>query len=924
MSSIENALSPHAPSPHALFSAVQRIAQAMASLTATVHPTKVLVLAPFGQLLPLLQAQWTQSGGDGFAPRFETTRSWACGLLGGGAEQLDLSADDFRFDVALDNLTARSLLERASLGALQDELLPRLLQAASTLAPLAAAVQPTERMAWLADKAQALVPPSSLSAPDNGNVLRYEAAVAQIALAWVAASSYATDLLWQTRVLDAPDYLIVLNGFQRDPLAHALITQRTKQCTKPSAHWALFDAADAVPNASASAFAVYRAQDFEQEALWAASCVLHQLQARDERSVSHPVALIATDRSLTRRIRAMLDSSGVTVRDETGWTLSTSRMAASVLTALNAAAWNARSDAVLDWLKNAPAYAGLGPNPGLGSVASAHVAAMEALLRQSRCNLWRERLVPPAQTELVAFDHAVQTQLDALQAPRTWQQWQASAVAHLRACGQWDALLADTAGQALVKALHWDESAQAQLAPWPLAQRRLGLDAYTAWVRQTLEAASFVPPASASPQVVILPLPQLLTRAFFALVVPGCDEQRLSASPDPTGPWTPPERLALGLPSREQLAAAQRTAWAHAMGYDRIDVLWRHADSGGESLLPSPLLSSATPTPSTPTPLTPTPSTPQGGPVASSISPAAPTVSRSISFNPTPAPMPRGDRLPVKRLSQSAYADLRSCPYRFFATQQLGLRAHNELDAELEKRDFGDWLHEVLKDFHEGPASTAAPSPQRDWLDACAAQVTKRRQFSAAEFLPYQAGWPALRDQYLTWWSQHRGAKQGRDQGTDPSLGARFESAEVWQEVGLGTVTLIGRLDRIDSTPPPPDAGPTDPRPVLVIDYKTESPATTDKRLKDPLEDLQLAFYAALLPHDNLRAAYLNVSDRDGTVMYEPTDIVATRDTLIEGILDDMQRIAGGATLAALGEGAACDYCATRGLCRKDFWNETA
>jgi ATP-dependent helicase/nuclease subunit B len=78
------------------------------------------------------------------------------------------------------------------------------------------------------------------------------------------------------------------------------------------------------------------------------------------------------------------------------------------------------------------------------------------------------------------------------------------------------------------------------------------------------------------------------------------------------------------------------------------------------------------------------------------------------------------------------------------------------------------------------------------------------------------------------------------------------------------------------------------------------------------------------LPHDSLRAAYLNVNDRDGTKMYEPADIVATRDTLIEGILDDMQRIAGGATLAALGEGAACDYCAARGLCRKDFWELSA
>ena len=32
-------------------------------------------------------------------------------------------------------------------------------------------------------------------------------------------------------------------------------------------------------------------------------------------------------------------------------------------------------------------------------------------------------------------------------------------------------------------------------------------------------------------------------------------------------------------------------------------------------------------------------------------------------------------------------------------------------------------------------------------------------------------------------------------------------------------------------------------------------------------------------------------------------------------------RIARGAALPALGEGKACDYCAARGLCRKDFWS---
>jgi ATP-dependent helicase/nuclease subunit B len=122
---------------------------------------------------------------------------------------------------------------------------------------------------------------------------------------------------------------------------------------------------------------------------------------------------------------------------------------------------------------------------------------------------------------------------------------------------------------------------------------------------------------------------------------------------------------------------------------------------------------------------------------------------------------------------------------------------------------------------------------------------------------------------------------------------------------------LVGRIDRIDRFP---DGT------AMVLDYKTEPSAKTKNRTKDPLEDTQIAFYAALLPDDVLRGAYLNVGERDGTVLSEQTHIVQARDSLIEGIVSDMGRIAEGTPLPALGEGVACDFCLARGLCRKDFW----
>ena len=145
------------------------------------------------------------------------------------------------------------------------------------------------------------------------------------------------------------------------------------------------------------------------------------------------------------------------------------------------------------------------------------------------------------------------------------------------------------------------------------------------------------------------------------------------------------------------------------------------------------------------------------------------------------------------------------------------------------------------------------------------------------------------------------------------ATGAAFHSSEVSLKQPLGDFTLVGRIDRMDRMP---DGS------VLLLDYKTESGGKTKQRVKEPLEDTQLAFYAALLPEDTLRAAYVNVGERDGTEMSEQPDIVAARDALIEGMVSDVQRIRAGAAMPALGEGAVCDFCQARGMCRKDFWHD--
>ena len=811
------------------------------------HPARTVVLLPYFQLMPLARNLWAEQVPNGFAPRFETTMTWSA------ATGFAPAPDDLAFDMGRDLLTARALLERAGLGARGDLLAGRVVEAAWQVAGVAAAVPPSRRAAWVAKTRGGIA--AALDAP----ALALEQAVAAIALEWAAASAYAGDALIEGGDLAAAlDLLVVLQGLRVEPLAEALVSRLgDKAVSLPL---------DAV--APRGKIRLHQAADPSDEAERAAACVLRHLQAGRV-----PVALAAIDRLLTRRIRALLDVRGVALRDETGWKLSTTRAAAHAMAALRACAWNASGDAVIDWLKNSPA------------IPSYLVLAMERRVRQAGLREWRS--LQPADLEngpkLQALLQEVNTRREGLQRARTLPQWLAALRGVLRSTGQWAGLERDAAGARLIAALRLDESAEAQLLQLPQAARRFSLAGFTAWVNDTLEDASFVPESCAGEQVVILPFNQLLGRPFAALVMPGCDELRLVAAPEPPGTWTAAQRQCLGLPSREALEAEVRAGWSHALRTPSCDLLWRRSDEGGEPLLPSTLV--------------------QALQLEDAPQPAEdPAEPREIEARPTSRPLAVGQALAVQRLSASAYEDLRRCPYRFFALRQLGLQESDEIDTEIDKRDFGNWLHQVLRVFHQSLAAGAEPpGPGRvRLLEAAADEVTLAQRLEPGEFLPFAAAWPQVRDGYLAWLARHEAHER-----------AAFEQAESEHEVQLGRVKLLGRIDRIDRLP--------DGRP-MVMDYKTEPRAVSVERVGLPGEDTQLAFYAALLNDDTLRAAYVNIGERGKTETVEQPAVVEARDLLVDGILEDLARIERGATLAALGEGKACEFCSARGLCRRDFW----
>jgi ATP-dependent helicase/nuclease subunit B len=107
-----------------------------------------------------------------------------------------------------------------------------------------------------------------------------------------------------------------------------------------------------------------------------------------------------------------------------------------------------------------------------------------------------------------------------------------------------------------------------------------------------------------------------------------------------------------------------------------------------------------------------------------------------------------------------------------------------------------------------------------------------------------------------------------------------------------------------------------------LIDYKTGNAAGLKDKLRQPLEDTQLAFYAALMQPETehpIHASYLALGRKIESLPHPHVEDSAS--ALVAGVGDDLARIRRGAGLPALGEVPTCDFCEARGLCRRDHWS---
>jgi ATP-dependent helicase/nuclease subunit B len=595
------------------------------------------------------------------------------------------------------------------------------------------------------------------------------------------------------------------------------------------------------------------------------------------------VALVTLDRAVARRVRAHLDRAGVLVADETGWRLSASAAASRLMALVQAAEappGAARQDALLAWLKCTHEGAQFPMPRGL-------------LALESHWRGLKTRLPPDVQAAAQACEREALKRLAPLQAPGP------------APLADWLQRLAQADGDggpqgddpAVRRALRWDEDDPAWTA---LAEGvTLTLAEFRDWVDQALEAAVLEPARPSAAPVVFTPLARAVGRPFAQVIVPGADDRQLSGPTRPLGLWTEAQRRALGLEDRQTALQRQRLALAQLLRHPAVSLLRRREDLQG--------------------PCGPSPWVLWMASEAQSAGLALPTeVDWTRPVHPEPSqtvlpPLPTAPGHLPQALSASRVEALRNCPYQFFVRVALGLKDAEELEDAADKRDYGTWLHAALEIFHarglDDPTSTFDAGVQQ--LRAAADEAAARLALEPSALLAYAASADTFWPEYLRWW-------RGRQ-----AAGWRFEAGE-WSVSAecppLAPSRLSGQIDRVDVH--------RDGR-VAVIDFKTGSSDGLKRKLKDPLEDTQLVFYAAMLraqrPHAGpIEALYLALDEPKAPVEVPHPDVETDVEQVLAGLSADLAALRAGAPWPALGQAVVCERCEARGLCRRDHWAEPA
>jgi ATP-dependent helicase/nuclease subunit B len=659
------------------------------------------------------------------------------------------------------------------------------------------------------------------------------------------------------------------------------------------------------------------------------------------------IALIAQDRLVARRVRALLAryGPGLSVQDETGWKLVTTRVAAAVHSWLSIVR-SGNGPSVMDLMAflKSPIFdvayfeASKASDPSAGATINRLSYSRDLLWEIEKRLLTRD--VKAGWTSIIeCFDdqneydidsntdidkanscHAILMALKNLSSAwhgpkKTGKLWAKHLLADLEKLGMLQSLSEDEAGKQLIQCIEKMSAlnqGQFSFQSW--------LALFDLWIDESSYLEKSLPGVA---KITVLPLSGLRLRQFEAVVMVGCDDKQLPSFSDAGLFFSEQLMSALSIKGvQEEFIQQSRDLSQLLVTHQYVSLIWQTQGSGQSENGLSPWLVRLEKNLKLATHST-------------SLLPMSEATEinmpqSQVSWDINQYPMPTS-------VSPSAYKLLRDCPYRFYVNRLLGLRPLEGLEVESDNSLIGKLLHRVLRNFYQAirtkdlqealnlsSLSAEDRSLRYQWLIQLLESISEKAFLRIIQGNGrYIAYWQDWRNQIPSWVDWQLGRE---------AAGWQFHDAEV--KVGFDLmldnevmVRIEGYVDRFDVHP---KLG------ASVIDYKFQSADKIKKKSAYIADDPQLLIYAKAV-NQSMVVDEKNVSTVEWVALkqdkkkldkgqphfeYPLENFKEHYDHFVGDISRDLNAVWAGRPMKASAPDGVCQYCEVRGICRKGMWSD--
>ncbi|MDW3094251.1 MAG: PD-(D/E)XK nuclease family protein [Gammaproteobacteria bacterium] len=622
-----------------------------------------------------------------------------------------------------------------------------------------------------------------------------------------------------------------------------------------------------------------------------------------------PIGIIAGDRLLARRIRAVLEEEGIKPTDLGGWTLSTTSAATSIEIFLDAVEHNFKKDSLLDLLSSPF----LPFNYNENEHYQHQVFQTRKLLRKHR-NTPKDNIdtfislitihsesTQDDSTDITKICELAKQASDELFGYKNLGEYELynlsiSLLTALDVMGIKDCLHNDAAGLQLLDTLETNINSARNNSI------KINWKEWRQWLRDLFEHNYFIPEDTDS-RITLCGFEHIDDFNFKAAVIAGVEETRLISANTKRTFFNEKVRHELHLPTTHETTSINFVRFRQLLQQCEHLLLSAETENHGEpqeicswvkliELFSKQAYSSSL-------------RNTQLDQLLQLRQKSKRDTNQFTNLGAlVPAPFATSPLVPSK-ISATQYQSLIDCPYQYFAKYVLALSKQESTD-EFEASNFGQLVHQSLHEFHFGEKHKTGITFNNDnrsnlitQLSSISSELFMRAPFPTTVKEGWLQRWLSNVPFYIDW-AIERG-QQWKTLRGEASLEVKLDN----------DVILHGHVDRIDS----------DTNNYAVIDYKTGSSKPSKKNVLNG-ETVQLPFYA-LLDKKITQAEYITLGTQGEvkpSALVSDDELEELKSEHLPRIESLIKRLRNQAPLPANGDNKVCRVCDYQGLCRKSHW----